>query len=86
MITTKFLGATNFRDKRVRATFHTGDLTIVVPWNHELDTGENHLAAAKKLAEDNNLAGEWQRAGSTDTGCVFTRRRTVVFTVKDARA
>lgn len=46
-IVTKYLGPTDFRSSRVRATsrFHT----IIVPWDSELGVYENHEAAARAL-------------------------------------
>ncbi len=45
---TKFLGPTNFRGARVKASAQAGSVTI--GWDHALDTNENHDAAAKALA------------------------------------
>lgn len=86
MITTKFIGATDYRSKRVKATFHMGGPSITVPWDGDLEVYDNHAAAARALAEKHNLAGEWQLGGSTDTGYAFVRRRDVRFVVEDARA
>lgn len=86
MITTKFIGATDYRPKRVKATFHMGGPSITIPWDDEVGVGDNHVAVARALAYKYNIAGEWQRGGSTDMGYVFVRRREVVFVMEDDRA
>lgn len=48
-ITTKFLGPTNFRGSRVKATCQAGSLTV--SWDHALDSEANHDVAARMLAE-----------------------------------
>lgn len=48
-ITTKFLGPTNFRGSRVKATCQAGSVTI--SWDHATGSEENHLAAAKALCD-----------------------------------
>lgn len=47
-ITTKYLGPTNHRGSRIRATAQAG--SVVVSWDDELDVNDNHLAAARTLA------------------------------------
>ena len=46
-ITTKYIGATNFRSSRVKATAQAGSVTIT--WNDSLSVDENHKQAALKL-------------------------------------
>ena len=46
-ITTKYLGPTNFRDGRVKATAWAG--SIILRWNDALNSADNHAAAAKAL-------------------------------------
>lgn len=48
-ITTKYLGPTNNRGARVKATAEAG--SIVVSWDHALDSFENHARAAHMFAE-----------------------------------
>lgn len=48
-ITTRFLGPTNFRGSRVKATCQAGSLTV--SWDHALDSEANHDVAARMLAE-----------------------------------
>ena len=47
-IVTRYLGPTNFRGARVKASAQAGSVTI--PWSHELDVDENHEKAAVALA------------------------------------
>ena len=56
-ITTKYLGPTNVHGSRVKATAEAGSVTL--SWDHALNTDENHIAAAKVLAEKFNWAGNY---------------------------
>jgi hypothetical protein len=47
-IQTKFLGPTNFRGSRIKATCGAG--SAIVEWDHSLDPHENHILAAYHLA------------------------------------
>jgi hypothetical protein len=47
-ITTKYIGPTNYRGSRVKATAYAG--SIVVPWDSDLDVDANHEAAARALS------------------------------------
>jgi hypothetical protein len=49
LITTKFMGPTNARGSRVKATSATGK-SIYFPWEHCVDADSNHEAAAEHLA------------------------------------
>ena len=46
-ILTKYIGATNYRGSRIKATCDRGTLTV--PFDYALDTGANHIAAAQAL-------------------------------------
>ncbi len=70
-ITTKFLGQTNFRGSRVKASCKAG--SIIVGWDHALDTDRNHIAAAKALAEKLGWNGEWIGGDLNPNSCVFVR-------------
>lgn len=48
VILTKYLGPTNTRGSRVKATSGSG-VSVVLPWDHELDSDQNHAAAAMAL-------------------------------------
>jgi len=68
-ITTKYLGPTNTRGSRCKATTSSG-VSLIVDWDDALNSDENHLAAAKALAVKLRWRGQWV-AGCTSTGCVF---------------
>lgn len=72
-ISTKYIGPTNFRGARVKASANDGDLkppSITISWDHALNSEENHLAAAQALAWKMEWAGRWV-GGSTVKGYVF---------------
>jgi hypothetical protein len=48
-IVTKYHGPTNYKGSRISARADAG--RIVVPYDHALNIGENHAAAAQVLAE-----------------------------------
>ena len=48
-IVTKYFGVTNTRGSRIKATAERG--SIVVPYPHEIDSGQVHAYAAQKLCE-----------------------------------
>jgi hypothetical protein len=72
-IRTKYLGPTNFRGARVKATAQAGSVTI--HWDDSLDVDANHDAAAVALMERYGWTGSMVAGGSPD-GCgnvyVFT--------------
>lgn len=47
-IVTKFLGPTNHRGSRVKATCQGGSVTL--PWEHAWNPEKNHTNAARELA------------------------------------
>ena len=48
-IRTKYLGATNFRGSRFKATAQAGSVTV--PYDSALNAEDNHCAAARALCE-----------------------------------
>lgn len=70
-ITTKYIGPTNFRGSRVKATA-SGGSTITLGWDDALNSDANHIAAANALMQklgwdaNNRLIG-----GDAPKGCVF---------------
>jgi hypothetical protein len=62
-ITTKYLGPTNTRGARIKATADAGSITI--PWDHELNAVKNHYAVASAFA----LQWGWTD-DSTGTGTI----------------
>jgi len=67
-ISTKYLGPTNVRGSRVKATAEAGSLTL--SWDDALDSYANHAAAALMLANKFNWGGVWY-GGGTGHGYVF---------------
>ena len=70
-IVTKYLGPTNARGSRVKATAQAG--TIAVPWDDARDVIENHEAAAKALAARYRWSTERMHGGAMpdDAGFVW---------------
>lgn len=71
-INTKFLGPTNYRGSRVKASCEAG--SIIVSWDYGLDSDENHMDAANQLREklgwDQDCYADMV-GGHTKTGMVF---------------
>jgi hypothetical protein len=76
-ITTKFLGASNYRGSRVKASCDGG--TITLGWDDALNSEDNHVAAARALitklgwfhdATRGDRYGDWF-SGWTPNGWVF---------------
>jgi hypothetical protein len=57
-IVTKYLGPTNYRGSRVKATASAGSVTL--SWDCALDSEENHQLAANALADKFN----WRNPGN----------------------
>lgn len=82
-IETRYLGPTNTRPGRIKATAWAGSVTV--QYNHELNTEDNHRAAAMALAakcakhaeqyggKSIWSEGTWTQGGNAKgTGYVFT--------------
>ena len=69
-IVTKYLGATDFRGARVKATAYAGSVTV--SWDDALNVEANHSRAAEALATKWGWTGKWF-GGSTpdDRGYCF---------------
>lgn len=66
-IVTKYLGPTNHRGARVKATAQAGSVTIA--WDHALETDYNHLSAAIALANKYSwLVGHSLEGGAMPSG------------------
>ncbi len=63
---TRYIGPTNYRPARVSAKHITTGKRVIVSWDHELDTRENHEAAALKLLGYSKMV-----CASTDKGWIF---------------
>lgn len=68
-IITKYLGPTNFRGSRIKATAYAGSVTI--DYDAGLSQQRNHDAAARKLAKKFGWHGDWVAGGmpSEDGNC-----------------
>lgn len=60
-IVTKFIGPTNSRGSRVKATAAAGSVTL--SWDYSLNHEANHDAAAKALADKFGWKGQWHGGG-----------------------
>lgn len=69
-ITTRYLGPTDHRGSRVKASCQA--LSVTQSWDDALSVDANHLAAAKSLATKLRWLGEWHGAALPDgTGNVY---------------
>lgn len=48
-VRTRYLGPTDHRGARIKATNLTSGRSVTIAWDHELDAGPNHEAAARAL-------------------------------------
>ena len=76
-IQTQYHGATNHHNARISArplTWPTGERVpvVYVPYNHGLNTDDNHNGAARALIVKLEWFGSWA-SGSTKRGNVYTR-------------
>lgn len=73
-ILTRYLGPTDTRGSRVKATAGGGS-SVMVPWDHSLNADDNHAAAAAALAAK-LWGGNCQLTGGCcrDGGFAFTVR------------
>ena len=70
LIFTKYLGPTNHKGARIKATFDDRSLTI--PFDYKNDD-RGHGQAAEALAQREDLAGYWICVGATREGYAFAR-------------
>ncbi len=63
-IVTKYLGPTNFRGSRVKASAQAGSVTV--SWDDALDSDANHTRAAEALANKFGWPGAFCAGGSPD--------------------
>lgn len=69
-ITTKYLGATDHRGPRIKATHNGNYASVTLGYDHALSSEGNHLAAAQLLAVKLNWEGDYI-GGHTCDGMVF---------------
>ena len=72
-IVTKYLGPTNTRGSRVKATASAGSVTI--EWDDAINTEANHNRAAMLLAYKYKWAGDYIGGGLPNGDCVFVCKR-----------
>lgn len=70
-ITTKFIGPTNCKGARIKATADAGSITL--SWDYELTADCNHIAAAKALVEKLDWGGQWFMGGVMGADNVFVK-------------
>jgi hypothetical protein len=64
-IVTKYIGPTNVRGSRVKATAQAGSVTL--HWDNSLNSDQNHKAAALALATKLDWSyGQWVSGGLPD--------------------
>ena len=81
-ITTKYIGQTEKRCSRIKATHSGNYASIIMSYDHALNAEENYIVAAKLLAERLNWDGQFI-GGHTKDGMVFVNAKPVYdFTVK----
>jgi hypothetical protein len=69
-IVTKYIGPTDTRGSRVKATAAAGSVTL--HWDSALNSESNHAAAAQALANKYGWRGAWYCGGMpNDSGYVF---------------
>ena len=72
-IQTKYLGPTNNRGGRLKATCDAGALTV--EWNHALNPTDNHRAVARRLILQLGWHGTWVQGSLPGGGDVFVCRQ-----------
>lgn len=71
-IFTKFLGPTNYRGARIKAWAKSGrQLSIVVPYPHEISQSKAHAAAALALCDKMGWTYTVMHQAHLENGCVF---------------
>lgn len=76
-ITTKYLGYTNTKPSRIKAETFVGNTShsVTLEYSHSLSETNNHIRAAKALAEKLAWSGTWYQ-GALPKGYAFVRSRT----------
>ncbi len=69
-ILTKYLGVTNHRGSRIKATNSGGDTSIILSYDHALNVDENHRKAAATLKTKLNWQGR-MIGGNIEPGMVW---------------
>ena len=69
-IITKYLGATNHRGSRIKATTSSG-ISKTISYDDELNAIPNHKRAIHKLNEQLNWSGEMVQGSPNDSGSSY---------------
>lgn len=81
-IITKYLGPTNFRGSRIKATCAARSITV--SYDHALNLEKNHAWAAEALARKLGWAGRWSQGGMPDdTGYCFVNHTDAIDSFAD---
>lgn len=74
-ITTKYIGPSNVRGSRVKATsgWPHSKISVTLDWDNGMHRDDNHKAAAMALAEKYERVGTWHGGHSPDGGMVFVQ-------------
>jgi hypothetical protein len=72
LIKTKYLGPTSTTGSKISATAYGIKHRIIEPYDHSMDSFENHRSAASKFAKLLNLEGEYA-VTSSKNGYTFVR-------------
>jgi hypothetical protein len=87
-ITTKYLGPTEVRGSRVKATAEAG--SVILTWDDSKNTDQNHQAAARALAVKFGWDGIWHGGALPGNGgyvfVQYTGDRRDSFTIGEATA
>ena len=73
-ISTKYIGPTNTRGSKVKATADAGSVTL--HWDDALNSYDNHAAAAIALANKFGWGGRWAGGSVHNAGYVFVDTET----------
>lgn len=65
-IITRYLGPTNTRGSRIKATCYAGSTTV--PFSYDCETETAHARAAQALCEKLGWKGAWVAGGATPDG------------------
>lgn len=72
-IETKYLGPTNTKGTRIKATCNAK--SIIISWDYSLDPEENHLKAAQALLNDLG----WDKECNLVSGSIKSNKKGYVF-------
>jgi hypothetical protein len=78
-ITTKFIGPTDTKGSRIKATCQAKSITR--SWDYALNADENHRAVAGELAQLVGWNGNWRMGADAGDGYVFVCGEQPAFTI-----